>query len=103
MDMLQSFMSKLYWPVFIILCIVLIALIFLYATQIDNWSDRRYYHWMNIKRIGALVAVLAGSYYMRNIGNQKIANIILYIPVAITIILVIGFFVMVFLFSNASK
>ncbi len=36
MDFLQNIMTKLYWLVFIILCIVIMGLILLYATQVDN-------------------------------------------------------------------
>jgi hypothetical protein len=103
MDFLQNIMTKLYWLVFIILCIVIMGLILLYATQVDNWSDKQYYHMMNIKRISLLAVVICGSLYMRYLGNIKISNIILFIPVLLTLLAVLGFFLIVFLFSNSGK
>ena len=103
MNIFHTLMTKLYWPVFIVTCLVLVALIFLYITQIDNWSNRAYYHAMNIKRIGVVVAVLGGSLYMRHLGNFKAANIIIFIPVGVTLILALGFFAIVLLYSQSGK
>lgn len=101
--MLQTLMTKLYWIIFSILCVVLVALIFLYIIQVDDFTDKKYYHLMNLKRIVITVAILSSSLYFRSMGNQKWANIILYIPVVITILLALGFFIIVFLFSQSGK
>lgn len=101
--MLQTLMTKLYWIIFSILCVVLVALIFLYIIQVDDFTDKKYYHLMNLKRIVITVAILSSALYFRFMGNQKWANIILYIPVVITILLALGFFIIVFLFSQSGK
>ena len=101
--MLQTLMTRLYWITFGIISIVLIVFVFLYIIQVDDFSDKKYYHLMNFKRIFITVAILGSSWYLRSIGDQKWANIVLFIPVLITLLLVLGFFIIVFLFSQSGK
>lgn len=66
--------------------IALIIVVFLYFYQINNWSDRNYYNWMNFKKISLLVGIIGGSLLMKYQGNIFWAHLILYIPVGIILI-----------------
>ncbi len=101
--MFNVLLNKLYWPTFCVISLVLIVFIFLYFTQMNDWSNRTYYNWMNFKRIFISVAVLAGSYYMKRMGNERVANIILYIPVGIFLLVIIGSLIMLLLFMQSGK
>lgn len=101
--MLHTLLNKLYWPCFIVICLVLLMFILLYFYQINDWSDRNYYNWMNFKRIFLALGILLGSYYMKSIGNERFANYILYIPIAIFILVLIGALIMLLLFMRSGK
>ncbi|HQX43532.1 MAG: hypothetical protein IPP06_12115 [Saprospiraceae bacterium] len=69
---LSYLMSKLYWPFIGIFSFVLLVYVFLYFYQIDNWSDRGYYNWMNFKRIFILVGIIGGSVWMKYQENSPV-------------------------------
>lgn len=69
----------------------------------NDWSDRNYYNWMNFKRIFLTLGILIGSYYMKSVGNERAANIILYIPIAIFILVLIGGLIILLLFMQSGK
>lgn len=101
--MLHTLLNKLYWPCFIIIALVLLMFILLYFYQINDWSDRNYYNWMNFKRIFLSLGILVGSYYMKHIGNDRAANLILYIPIGIFILVLIGGLIILLLFMQSGK
>jgi hypothetical protein len=99
---LSSILTKLYWPIIGIFGFVLVVYVFLYFYQIDNWSDRSYYHWMNAKRISIIVGILAGSIYMKYQGNILWAHIILYVPVALLLIGALILLFILYLYTKSS-
>ena len=101
--MFSALLNKLYWPCFFLIALVLLMFIFLYFYQINNWSDRNYYNWMNFKRIFLSLGILVGSYYMKHIGNDRAANLILYIPIGIFILVLIGGLIILLLFMQSGK
>lgn len=96
-------MNKLYWPIIIFFALVLVMNIIMFFTQAEDWSDRNYYNWMYFRKIAPLVAIVAGSFYMKYSGNEKMANLILYIPVLIFILFLIGAIIVMILFSKSVK
>lgn len=58
---------------------------------------------MNLKRIIIPGVFLMVSLILKNQGNQKMANIILYIPVAFTLIILVGSLLMLMLFMINTK
>ena len=99
---LSYLMSKLYWPFIGIFSFVLLVYVFLYFYQIDNWSDRGYYNWMNFKRIFILAGIIGGSVWMKYQGNNQWAHIILYVPVGILLIGAIILLFILFLYTRKS-
>lgn len=81
--------------------IIFIAFVFLYITEINNWSDRNYYNWMNFKRIGIVSTIIGASLFFKYQNNIKVSNMFLYIPAFIFIaLMLVGLFVM-YLFSKS--
>jgi glycopeptide antibiotics resistance protein len=96
-------MTLFYWPVVIIYSIILIITIIMYFTQMDNWSNRSYYNWMNFKRIFIPIFFLGTSLIFKHQGNQKLANIILFIPVGFLILMLTGGLIILMLYSKVNK
>jgi hypothetical protein len=99
--MLTKILTKLYWPIVGIYILLIVMFIFLYFTQINDWSDRSYYNRMNVKRIGIPLLFLLSSLYMNYQGNQKVANILLYIPVGFSLLILIGGLLIVLMYSKS--
>ncbi len=100
---LSNILTRCYWPVVVVYCIILLLFVLLYFTEINHWSNREYYHWMNLKRIIIPGVFLMVSLILKNQGNQKMANIILYIPVAFTLLILVGSLLMLMLFMINTK
>ncbi|MBK7233058.1 MAG: hypothetical protein IPH93_12560 [Saprospiraceae bacterium] len=96
-----NLLIKLYWPILIIYVIILLAFVMLYFTEINNWSDRKYYNWMNFKRISIVSGIIIGALLTKYQGQTQISLWILYIPVAFSlIVLLFGLFIM-YLYSKS--
>lgn len=65
-------MSKLCWLFIGIFSFVLLVYVFIYFYQIENWSDRGYYNWMNFKKIFILVGIIGGSVWMKHKENSPV-------------------------------
>lgn len=65
-------MSKLCWLFIGIFSFVLLVYVFIYFYQIENWSDRGYYNWMNFKKIFILVGIICGSVWTKYQGNSPV-------------------------------
>ncbi|MBK9256511.1 MAG: hypothetical protein IPM42_13570 [Saprospiraceae bacterium] len=101
-NVISNILPKLYWPLIVIYSVVLLSFIILYFTELNNWSDRNYYNWMNFKRIFTTAFILFCSLIMKYKGNEKVSNLILYIPTGITLLIIIFGIFMMYMFSKSN-
>ena len=97
----SQLLNKLYWPLMAIYIIILLVLIMLYFTQINNWADRGHYNMMNFRRIGFVAILIGASLYMKFWGNIKAANMILYIPTFILLLILVLGIIIMYIFSTS--
>ncbi len=86
----MTLLTKLYWPVVVLYCIYLLTFTILYFTEMHNWTNRSNYNWMNFQRLVVPSLFLGASWIARNQGNQKVANIILYVPIGFLTLILVG-------------
>ncbi|MBK9270126.1 MAG: hypothetical protein IPM48_00890 [Saprospiraceae bacterium] len=96
-----NLLLKLYWPVIVLYTIILLAFLMLYFTEMDNWSNRTYYNWMNFKRITIGVGIVIGSLFFKYKGQTQISLWILYLPIAFSIIVLLFGLFFVYFYSKS--
>lgn len=99
----STFLPKLYWPLIIAYSIVLLCFLILYFIEINNWSDRNYYIWMNFKRIFITSCIIFGSLLMKYFGNEKASQMIIFIPTGIFMAILLAGLFMLYLFSKSNS
>ncbi len=100
-NLLKIVLPKLYWPCIGIYLLVFLALIMLYFTEIDNWSDRSYYNWMNFKRIFIAGIIPTASMVARFSENARLADLILFVPTALVLVFLLLAVLVMFIFSKS--
>ena len=101
--MTSKILTHLYWPVVVIYSILIVIFTIMYFTEMDNWTNRSYYNRMNFKRIVIPGMFLCASLIVKFQGNQKMANIIIYIPVGFSILILMGGLFILFLYSRSNS
>jgi len=101
--MISKILTFLYWPIVGIYSIFLVIFTILYFTEMENWTNRSYYNWMNFKRLVIPAIFLTTSLIARYQENQKMANILLYIPVAFIVLLMMGGLFILLLYSRSNR
>ncbi len=100
---ISNMLTKLYWPTVLLYGLYLVIFSIMYFTEMHNWSNRTNYDWMNFKRIIIPGIFLCASLIAKYQSNEKMANVILYIPIGFALLILIGGLFILFLYSKANQ
>jgi formate hydrogenlyase subunit 4 len=97
---LSSLLSKLYWPTvgFFVLAVVVFGISFF--VTIERSATGGFMNTGTLKSIAVLVAIIAGSIYMKQQGNTQAAHLILYVPFGLVLVSVLLFVVIAFMLGK---